>query len=268
VVFRVAIWKLPLPVALVKVSPVVLASVVKMPVPIWKLPLPVALVKVSPVVLASVVKIPVPIWKLPLPVALVKVNFVDERLPKTEKAVEDTVRAPLDATLKTDVVLVGDAPKTVKFKRSAFEDDTTLIPNHVPEAVEKLSVVCPSKKRAVEVVWGNAVVLATIWLKKVVLVANVAVPVTFNLPPNNPFPEKRNAPEPEIDPLFETLKIEVELPTEKSVLLGNVEVPIVSAENSEVPDAAMLPAEKIPPCPTPIPPVTCNCPCARISFLT
>jgi len=35
-------------------------------------------VKVSPVLLASVVNIPVPTWKLPEPVALVKVIPVDE----------------------------------------------------------------------------------------------------------------------------------------------------------------------------------------------
>jgi len=55
----------------VKVSPVLLAKV-NIPVPTWKLPEPVALVNVMPVLLTLAAK------KFPVPVAFVKVMPVDE----------------------------------------------------------------------------------------------------------------------------------------------------------------------------------------------
>lgn len=109
----------------------------------------------------------VPKLILPVPVALVKVIPVEETT--------GSISAPLDATLKTDVVPVAEALYVVKFKRSALEDETTLIPNQVPETLVKFSVALPSSNNADEVDWVGPVELARIDCKNVEVAVTVRV---------------------------------------------------------------------------------------------
>ena len=82
--------------ALRKVRPVIVEDVcqafVDETVPAVSQPVEVALVKVSPVLLAKV-NIPVPTWKLPEPVALVNVMPVDETVPKMPAFVTESEAA-------------------------------------------------------------------------------------------------------------------------------------------------------------------------------
>ena len=80
-----------------------------------------------------------------------KARLVVDTFVNMENAVEDTVKAPLEATLNRDAVPVGEIAQVVKFKKSAPVDEAVLMPNHVPEAEVKLANVFPSQRRAVDV---------------------------------------------------------------------------------------------------------------------
>ena len=129
----------PDPVAFVNVIPVLLASVVNIPVPTWKLPLPVAFVNVMPVLLTvDALKNPVPfVSERVVPVALVKI-----------KPVEETTPAPLTRNF---VVL-----PTWKLMKSPLKVLVGFAPKNVPEALPPVMKLEPKRNRVdVEVCGGK-----------------------------------------------------------------------------------------------------------------
>ncbi len=128
VAIKVATWKLPEPVAFVKVIPV------EETVPTCRLPDPVALVKVSPVVEAVLTCI------FPDPVALVKVIPVEETTPRKVTA----VTLPEESTLNLEEEATCRSMK-LPAKAAGF------MPMKVPEAALFWIAFEPNWKSEVEV---------------------------------------------------------------------------------------------------------------------